>query len=184
MYKYILIALFAMLAMSSCISCESGKEVKVEKKEVKKERVLTIHYYWMGGGEQYNMNGYIASTLHDAVRGPFRIATKKLSEAVNGRIRFVEVSDILSADMTLCATNVNPSILAFWDKRNSMLAINMNASGGNLMQTMMHEIGHSLSLPHSGDPNSFMYWSAHGGIGSPMITDEDVKNMMRIIEGN
>lgn len=176
----ILLAILLTLSITTgCMSCNPSKDI-VEKEE-KSERVLTIYYHCLRNS--YNTGDYVIGPMHDSLRGPMRVAMNKLVEATNGRIQFRETSDISACDILVCYTSVNPSVLAFWDPSKSILAVNVNASGGNIQQTLLHELGHMLGLPHSGNPSSFMYWTCGGSIGMKIITDEDVENLMRIIEG-
>lgn len=177
----ILLAILLTLSITTgCISCNPSKGI-VEKEE-KSERVLTIYYHCLSSGT-YDTGDYIIAPMHDSLRGPLGVAMNKITEAVDGRIQFRETNNIASADILVVHTRVQPSVLAFWDPSKSILAINVNASGGNIQQTLLHELLHSCNLGHSSNPSSIMWWSCGDSIGVKIITDEDVENLIKWIEG-
>jgi hypothetical protein len=180
--KRLMMILGLLAIITGCTTCENrdvAKAIKVEK-EVK--HVVRITYY-IHQSEPFNVGQENYYPMPDAIREPWREATGRIQDAVDGRIEFVEVNSPLSADILLCFTDTHPSTLAYWDKLNGILAVNRMANHGNVMQTLLHETLHACGIGHSGDCNCIMYFNASGGIGVPIITKKLRDKLLKILDG-
>jgi hypothetical protein len=180
--KRLIMLLGLVAVLASCTMCKSDcpSEARVEKKEVK--HVVTVSFY-IHQGPIFAIGDEMYYPVPDVVRGPWREATGRIEEAVDERIKFKEVRDPLCADIIICLTDTDPSVLAYWAKDRSILALNRMAGGGNVMQTLLHEALHALNIDHSGDCNSIMYYNANGSLGTPMITKELRDKLLAILDG-
>lgn len=179
--KKILLLLLVCTVLIGC-SCSDQPTKTVAVKERAIEYTYEYKYFWLRQGTSINTTNYKAEGLHDSARVHLAAGISRIEKAMGTMIKFVEVNDIAHADFVVAGVHLQErGVLAFWHGSRKLICVNTNSYGGNLGVTLAHELGHMLSLKHSNDPNSVMYWASSDKV--QIFTKEDRDNIRKILEG-